>query len=68
MGFRMSLTRGLALELAADAGSGSGRVLLPAARDCGGGEGAKDERYDRESRAEGCAWRIDNMRSWSSVC
>jgi hypothetical protein len=68
IGFKISLTSGLALELAADAGTGSGKGFEPADRDCGGGEGAKDERYDRESRAEGCAWRIDNIRSCLSVC
>ena len=65
MGFKISETRGFALVAAAVWGRGSG-VLGEPVRDWGGGEGAKEERYDLESRADGWAWRIDKIRSYSS--
>ena len=52
MGFRISDTRGFALVAAVDWGEGSG-VLGELVRDVGGGEGANEERYDRESRDDG---------------
>jgi hypothetical protein len=63
MGFKISLTRGFALVAAADWGKGSGVLGLPV-RDWEGGEGAKEERYDLESRADGWACRIDRIRSY----
>ena len=66
MGFKISETRGFALVAAAVWGRGSG-VFGEPVRDCGGGEGAKEERYDLESRADGWACRIDKIRSYLSV-
>lgn len=52
MGFKISLTRGLAFALDCRA-IASGIVDVVVEGEADGADGAKDERYERESRAEG---------------
>jgi len=65
MGFKREVTRLLwgffCAELAVGVSVVSGRFRAGGGGDTGG---AKDAMYDRESRMEGEAWRIERMKSW----